>query len=138
MEKVVDPSIVSVSIYVIINNRVTFIEKNDLQLCSHAEELTSLKLALMKEIKEVTGEYLFYNAIPFFETVSLKSTNRITEGQLYYYLTAEIDVGDCIEDEWMITKALYTVSKNHSDWIVFIRFVISYSFTSKMVMVTFC
>lgn len=119
MEKVVDPSIVSVSIYVIINNKVIISGKTEFQLCSNAEELTPLKLEIMKEIKDVTGEYMFYNAIPYFETVSLKSTDRITEGQLYYYLAAEIDVGDCIEDEWMITKALYTISQKHSNYIVF-------------------
>ena len=51
MEKVVDPSIVSVSIYVIINNKVIISGKTEFQLCSNAEELTPLKLEIMKEIK---------------------------------------------------------------------------------------
>ena len=74
----------------------------------------------MDEIKKITNKYMFYNESPYFETVSLRSTNRLTENQLYYYLHAEIDVGECIEDEWMIANALFKISHNHPDFIVWL------------------
>ena len=73
----------------------------------------------MEELKEIYGEYLFFQDIPYFETVSLKSTNILTEGKLLYYLQAEVDVSDCIEDEWMIAFSLYKLSQKHPNFIVF-------------------
>lgn len=72
----------------------------------------------MKDIQSTIGEYLFYHGKPYFETVSMKSTNILTEGQLFYFLQGEIDVGDCIEDEWMIAYSLYCLSKRHPNCIV--------------------
>lgn len=72
----------------------------------------------MDEIQQITKDYMFYKAIPYFETVSFRSTSLLTEGKLIYYLAAEIDVGDSIEDEWMIANALYIISKKHPDYIV--------------------
>ena len=111
METIVENSAVSILIFVLNEKK---------QLITNPDEIISIKLKIMEELKDIYGEYLFFQDIPFFETVSMKSTNILTEGKLLYYLQAEVDVGDCIEDEWMIAYSLYKLSEKHSNFIVFL------------------
>ena len=37
-----------------------------------------------------------------------------------YYLRGDMDVGDSIEDEWVIAYIAYELSKKHSNLIVFL------------------
>lgn len=119
MEKIVESSIVSISIFISTNEKKVCIRVLlHLQLISNLNDLIPLKIELMKDVQAIIGEYLFYQGKPYFETVSMKSTNTLTEGQLFYFLQGEIDVGDCIEDEWMIAFTLYSLSKKHPNYIV--------------------
>lgn len=100
--------------------------------------MKSLKLELMKEANEIASDYFWYQDAFYLVTESFKSTMPLTEGKLMYYLRGDIDVGDSIEDEWVIALIVYELSKRHHDLIVCTSSYVNRRFNCSMRMVTSC
>ena len=100
--------------------------------------MKSLKLELMKEANEIASDYFWYQDAFYLVTESFKSTMPLTEGKLMYYLRGDIDVGDSIEDEWVIALIVYELSKRHHDLIVRTSSYVNRRFNCSMRMVTSC
>ena len=84
-----------------------------------AQALDTLKLQLMDEVCELSKQVVWYREPFFLYTASLKSTRPLSEGETLFYLRAETNVGDCIEDEWTIASILRTLSERHPNIIVY-------------------
>ena len=74
----------------------------------------------MREAIQIAKGYLWYQDAFFLVTDSFLSTSPLTEGKRMYYLRGDMDVGDSIEDEWVIAYIAFELSKKHSNLIVLI------------------
>lgn len=88
-----------------------------------ADFLVDLKVELMKEAIQISKDYLWYQDAFYLVTDSFLSTVPLTEGKRMYYLRGDMDVGDSIEDEWVIAYIAFELSKMHSNLIVQLLFV---------------
>lgn len=88
------------------------------QLVKQAQALDTLKLQLMQEVCELSKGIVWYREPFFLYTAAMKSTRPLSAGETLFYLKAETNVGDCIEDEWAIASILRTLSEKHPELIV--------------------
>ena len=100
--------------------------------------MKSIKLELMNEANEYTSNYFWYQDAFYLVTESFKSTMPLTEGKLMYYLRGDIDVGDSIEDEWVIALIAYELSKKHHNLIVCIFSCVNHRSNCSMRTVISC
>ena len=80
--------------------------------------MDTLKLQLMQEVCELSKGIVWYREPVFLYTDAMKSTRPLSAGETLFYLKAETNVGDCIEDEWAIVSILRTLSEKHPELIV--------------------
>ena len=74
----------------------------------------------MQEVGEMTKDVLWYQDSFFLRTESFKSTRPLSPNEQLFYLRADTNVGDSVEDEWIIAYLLYKLSEKHSNLIVFV------------------
>lgn len=82
--------------------------------------LDSLKLQLMQEVCEMTKDVLWYQDSFFLRTESFKSASPLSPNEQRFYLRADTNVGDSVEDEWIIAYVLHRLSEKHSNLVVFV------------------
>ena len=87
---------------------VSSIRLHDTQIVSTDERLLDLKFQIMRIANSVSVDYV-WNKDWFFVYKETEETPN------YAYLKVEMDVGDSVEDEWMVARILLEVSNQIDD-----------------------
>ena len=68
----------------------------------------------------MTKDVLWYQDSFFLRTESFKSASPLSPNEQRFYLRADTNVGDSVEDEWIIAYVLHRLSEKHSNLVVFV------------------
>ena len=68
----------------------------------------------------MTKDVLWYQDSFFLRTESFKSASPLSPNEQRVYLRADTNVGDSVEDEWIIAYVLHRLSEKHSNLVVFV------------------